>query len=177
MSLRFALHALGGLLLGLMLAAGVQLGFNILRFLVAPAWLSPDLESRLTALTGLLAAILVAGVLTLAVRRAMRNAAAGGLFLATAMAVLALALLALGLARPLLASGVPLRTYVPLAAAAVLVHAVLPRFALVPVLGGDYETAAMAPIHLLVFAKGAVLLVLATALALSRSRPVRERTA
>ena len=201
MSLRFALHALGGLLLGLMLAAGVQLGFNILRFLVAPAWLSPDLESRLTALTGLLAAILVAGVLTLAVRRAMRNAAAGGLFLATAVAVLmdpyflaalgwtdparmqmfvrglALALLALGLARPLLASGVPLRTYVPLAAAAVLVHAVLPRFALVPVLGGDYETAAMAPIHLLVFAKGAVLLVLATALALSRSRPVRERTA
>ncbi len=187
MSLRFALHALGGLLFGLALAAGVQLGFNVLRFLVAPAWLSPTIEARLLGLTGLLAATLVAGVFMLAVRRALRGRGRWTLFATTMIAVLmdpyflaalgwtdparaqilfrglALALMALGLARPLIASGVSLRTYVPLAAAAALLHAALPRFALVPVLGGDLETAAMAPIHLLVFARGAVILVLAAA--------------
>lgn len=198
MSLRFALHALGGLFLGLVLAAGVQLGFNVLRFLVAPAWLSPAIETRLLGLVGLLAALLVAGVFTFAVRRALRSGAWRGLFVATAVAVLmdpyflaalgwagpareqmlvrglALALLALGLARPLIAAAVPTRTFGVLALTAVLVHAMLPRFALVPVLGGDIETATMAPIHLLVFAKAAVLLVLAATLALGSSpRPVR----
>ncbi|RMD89865.1 MAG: hypothetical protein D6807_02880, partial [Alphaproteobacteria bacterium] len=181
----------------LVLAAGVQLGFNVLRFLVAPAWLSPAIETRLTGLVGLLAAILVAGAFTLAVRRALRGGAWRGLVVATAVAVLmdpyflaalgwagpareqmlvralALALMALGLARPLIAAGVASRAYTLLALMAVLVHAMLPRFALVPVLGGDVETATMAPIHLLVFAKGAVLLVLASTLALGRSpRPV-----
>ncbi len=198
MSLRFALHAIGGLLLGLLLAAGVQLGFNVLRFLVAPDWLSPAIETRLLGLTGLLAAILLGGAFAIAVRRAVRGGAWRGLFLATAVAVLmdpyflaalgwtdparmqtafrglALALMALGLARPLLASGVAVRTYLPPALTAVLVHAALPRFALVPVLGGDVEAAAMAPIHLLVFAKGAVLLVLAAAVGIALTPKVQQ---
>ncbi|MFQ5346915.1 MAG: hypothetical protein ACE5ED_03590 [Rhodothalassiaceae bacterium] len=199
MSLRFALHALAGLFLGLALAAGVQLGFNVLRFLVAPAWLSPAIETRLLGLVGLLAALLVAGPFALAVRRALRRRAWRGLLVATATAVLldpyflaalgwtapareqmlvrglALALVALGLARPLIAAAVSTRAYALLALAAILLNALLPRFAFVPVLGGDIETATMAPIHLLVFAKGAVLLVLAATLALGRSpRPVGE---
>ena len=201
MSLRFALHAIGGLLLGLLLAAGVQTGFNVLRFLVAPDWLSPAIETRLLGLTGLLAAILLGGAFGIAVRRAVRGDAWRGLFLATAGAVLmdpyflaalgwtdparmqaafrglALALMAFVLARPLVAAGVSTRTYGVLALTAVLIHAALPRFALVPVLGGDLEAAAMAPIHLLVFARGALLLVLAATLAFGRSDPVRERTA
>lgn len=202
MNRRVLSHGIVGLLVGLLLAAGVQTGFNVLRYLVAPAWLSPVIETRLLSLTGLVASALIAAALGLALRRGLERPVGWILPAAVAVALfldpyylaalgwsdparhqelvrgLGLGIIAVALARPLLVDNRDaMRLYALLTGLAVVIHALLPRFALLPVLGGDLETAAMAPIHLLVFAKGMILLIIAAALVPARPRPVVDGTA
>jgi len=184
---RLIVYGFAGLALGIAAAGVVQIGFNVLRFMIQPAWLAGGGGAALIALLGLAVAGLVAGGVALGARRALRRGGAGLLFAAVGIGVLldpyflsqfgwtgparaqalmrglALAVAAAGLAPMLLRSGVSARVYVAAAVAAVALYAALPRFALVPALGGQLDLAAMSPIYVLVYAKGLFVLLLAAA--------------
>lgn len=184
---RLIVYGFAGLALGIAAAGVVQIGFNVLRFMIQPAWLAGGGGAALIALLGLAVAGLVAGGVALGARRALRRGGAGLLFAAVGIGVLldpyflsqfgwtgparaqalmrglALAVAAAGLAPMLLRSGVSARVYAAAAVAAIALYAALPRFALVPALGGQLDLAAMSPIYVLVYAKGLFVLLLAAA--------------
>lgn len=190
MFMRLLLYAGLGLLVGALAGGALQIAFNVLRYLIRPDWLAGGGGAILIALLGLLAATLLAGAFAYAVRRALGGVRVGWLFLGTAAGVLldpyflaefgwtgparmqpaaralALALPALGFLPILGTSKRKWRPYMALAALAVAAFAALPRFALVPALGGQLDLAAMSPIYLLVYIKGLVLLTGAAALSL-----------
>ncbi len=174
------------LALGLLLAAAIQIGFNVLRYMIQPDWLVGRRFRLVVALTGLLAALALALPLALFGRRTPTMIAHGwARVLVLALAVLpdpyhlaylgwqaapqfaaplryaqAILLLAALVPRP---AGESRWARLPALIAAVLLYGARPRFWLVPALPGDIETAAMAPIHLLVFTKAALLALLAAA--------------
>jgi len=200
MAVRFLLYAGLGLLTGALAGGGLQIAFNVLRFLIQPDWLAGGGGAFLIALLGLLVAAILAGAFAYAVRRARGGGRAGWLFLATAAGVLidpyflaefgwtgparmqavsraaALALPALGFLPLLGQAGRERRLYAALAALAVAAFAALPRFALVPALGGQLDLAAMSPIYLLVYIKGLVLLTGAAVPSLALSERSGETT-
>lgn len=191
MALRWLLFGLIGLVSGVALAGGVQVGFNMLRYLVQPAWLPPSAMAGATAIAGLGAAVAFALPVGLVLRRAVGGtslavfvlALAAGLLVdpyflaeigwreparaAVAMRALAGLLAALALTGPVLESGARMLAWLPLAVAAVAAHALLDRFAFVPVLGGDLDLAAMSPLHLLAFARVVLALTVAGGLAVA----------
>ena len=89
----------------------------------------------------------------------------------TQMRGLSLLLPALGLAYALKRAGRVQGAFWLFAVAAILAHALLPRFALVPVLGGDLDLAAMTPVHVLVFARGLLFLIIAAAVTFLIKKP------
>lgn len=201
MAMRLLLYALLGLFLGAAAGGALQVGFNVLRYLIQPDWLARGGGAVLVALHGLLVASVLAGAFTFAVRRALGERRTVWLFLATAFGVLldpyflaefgwtgparmqaavralALALPALGFLSVLGRDRRERRLYAALALLAILAFAGLPRFALVPALGGELDLAAMSPIYLLVYAKGLALLTLAAALSLLLETPAARSTA
>lgn len=187
--MRLVLFGLIGLVFGIVLGGGVQVGFNMLRYLVQPSWLTAPVLAGLTAITAMVAAVALALPLGIALRRA-----AGGVGLASIVLALVLALLldpyflamlgwrepaqmqlllravaglfaALALTGPVLAAGGRMLLWLPLAGAAVAAHSLLDRFAFVPALGGDLDLAAMSPLHLLVFGRAMLVLLIAAGLA------------
>lgn len=201
MATRFLIWSLPGLLVGALLAAGVQIGHNLLRYLAQPSWLDAAIAPMLLGLSGLAGGGLMAAALVFSLRRLPQAAKPGiGSFLLLLFAFLAdpYFLAELGWRGPALheqASRAAAMTLAGLAIAALLVsigtgrvlalaagalavisYTLLPRFALVPVLGGDLDLAAMTPVHILVFGKGMLLLLLAGAAALALSEGRRART-
>lgn len=183
---RLFVRAMVLLILGLVVAAAIQVCFNILRYMIQPDWLVGRRFRLVVVLTGLLAAAALAFFLA---RLGRREPAAIGneslRFVLLLMAVLPdpyylaylgwqaapqfaelLRYLQIGL---LLIAFVPTPggesrwARLPALAAAMALYGARPRFWLVPALPGDMETAAMAPIHLLVFAKAVLLALLAAA--------------
>ena len=178
---RYLLRGLLLLIAGLLIAAAIQTGFNILRYLIQPDWLAGRRFRLIVALAGLLAALAIAVLLrrlspqrpiwpgeqlmmlALAVAIDPYFLAYLGWRGAPEIAEWLAALRALALWRALVPrprsrreTGLDLLVLV-----LVLVASVLPpRFWLVPKLPGDLETAAMAPIHLLVFAKAALFVLI-----------------
>jgi len=194
MSLRFFVYTLFGLVVGLAAGAGVQMGFNVLRYLVQPDWLAGGAGEWIVAGLGLLVALLVAGCMSFPIKRTLKGAPVRWAMLGITLGVVldpyflaefgwtgpaqaqwltraaALTIAAAGLAPALSHVSAPVRLYNASSAAAVLLYTALPRFALVPALGGQLDLAAMSPIYLLVYAKGLVLLLLAAALTLYLSQ-------
>ncbi len=173
------------LLAGLLVAAAIQIGFNILRYLIQPDWLAGRRFRLIVALAGLLAAFAVAvflrrlrakrplwpgegmTVLVLAVATDPYFLAYLGWRGAPEMTELLAALRVMMLWRMLVPWPRSRREnwFGLLVLGLVLIAAVLlPRFWLVPKLPGDLETAAMAPIHLFVFAKTAIFVLVGGAL-------------
>lgn len=191
MAMRLVLFGLIGLLLGTAFASGVQVGFNMLRYLVQPSWLPASAMAGVTAIAGIVAAAAFALPQGLVMRRAVGDTGLAILVLAMAcglladpyflaelgwreparalvpMRALAALLAALALTGPVIESGARMLVWLPLAGAAIAAHAMLDRFAWVPVLGGDLDLAAMSPLHLLVFARAVVLLLAAGGLAVA----------
>lgn len=192
---RFIIYTLSALAGGLVLAALAQVGFNYYRFEMQPAWLSGASAAWGILLAGLSAAVLLAAPIALAAKRALGVPGAlwllAGLvcglmldpyFLAQlgwndparaqpVMRVLALAIAALGLSVPVARTGTSPVLFALMCAIALFAFGFMDRFALVPVLGGLSEVAAMSPIYLLVYVKGVLLLLGGAALALRWGRP------
>ncbi len=190
------------LVFGLLVAAAIQIGFNVLRYMIQPDWLVGRRFRLVVALTGLLAAMALAFFLSRAGRG--RPAAVGerrwrfallvlaGMAdpyylaylgwqsapqFAAALRYLQIVLLLVAFVPP--PSGESRWARLPALIAAIVLYGARPRFWLVPALPGDLETATMAPIHLLVFAKAALLALLAAASirmagALATEGPTRE---
>lgn len=180
-----------GLTLGLILGGGLQLGLTALRFLLQPDWLTQDMASVLTPLVGALTAAAVAGGIAMGLRRALGGVAIGGLFVALWIAALldpyylaefgwvaparnqdflrALSFLIAiaGLQGVLRRAGIPSRRFMLPALAGLALYTALPRFTGVILLGGDLDMAVNSPLHLMVFAKACLLLIAATALAMT----------
>ncbi|GIX16474.1 MAG: hypothetical protein KatS3mg119_0660 [Rhodothalassiaceae bacterium] len=169
------------LILGIVIAGAIQIGFNVLRYMIQPDWLIGRRFRLIVAATGLLAALALAWPLArLCLRpRIFRGEPVVLVMLAAALDPYFLAWLGWQAApriEPLLAifrmaalwwvlvpaprARTEVLPAVALLALALAGAALLPRFWLVPALPGDLETAAMAPIHLLVFAKLAILALL-----------------
>lgn len=182
---RYLVRGLLLLAVGIVVAGAIQIGFNILRYMIQPDWLIGRRFRLIVAATGLLAALALAWPLArLCPRpRLLRGEPVVLVMLAAAMDPYFLAWLGWQAApgiEPLLAvlrmaalwwvlapAAHTRRETVPavaVLAVALAVAALTPRFWLVPGLPGDLETAAMAPIHLLVFAKLAILALLGGAL-------------
>jgi len=179
-----------GLAIGLIFGGGLQLGLTALRFLAQPGWLTPGLESILTPLTGALAAAAVAGGLALGLRKAL-GGAIGLLFVALWVAALldpyylaeigwtaparnqaflrALSFLVAiaGLQSMLRRDAMPPLRFVLPALAGLALYTALPRFTGVILLGGDFDMAINSPLHLMVFAKAGLLLIVVAALAMA----------
>ncbi|RMF12101.1 MAG: hypothetical protein D6757_10115 [Alphaproteobacteria bacterium] len=174
------------LILGLVVAAAIQVGFNILRYMIQPDWLVGRRFRLVVALTGLLAAAALAFFLARLGRREPAAIGSARLrFLLVLMAVLPdpyylaylgwqaapefaellrylqIVLLLIAFVPP--PGGESRWARLPALIAAMALYGARPRFWLVPALPGDMETAAMAPIHLLVFAKAVLLALLAAA--------------
>jgi len=191
MGYRLLVFALLGLLAGTVAGGALQIGFNVLRFLIQPDWLAGGGGALLIALLGVTLAAMLAGAFAYGIKRALGGRArVRWLFVATAFGLLldpyflaefgwttaaraqigtralALALPAIALPPILALAGNGRVVYGVLVVSAVAVFAALPRFALLPALGGQLDLAAMSPIYLLVYVKGLVLLSLAAALSL-----------
>ena len=195
---RYLMRGLLLLLAGLLVAAAIQIGFNVLRYLIQPDWLAGRRFRLILALAGLLAAL----VLALFLRRLCTRSALwpGERVMMLMLAVVAdlyflawlgwrsapemAGVLAIGRVAALSWVLMPRprsrrESWFDVAVlAAVLVVSVLPpRFWLVPKLPGDLETAAMAPIHLLVFAKTAIFVLIGAALARALRASEADRAA
>ncbi|GAB4573885.1 MAG: hypothetical protein Tsb008_09540 [Rhodothalassiaceae bacterium] len=201
MSFRFLALGLAGMILGTLLAAGLQIGHNVLRYLVQPSWLSPGLAHVLLLVTGIGGALLSAATIGAMLRRvapdgdrpgvgallllalawaadpyflaeagwrapATQEALMRAISAAAAGAVLLPLLVRLGAGRYI--AGL-------LLAGAIIAHALLSRFALLPALGGDLELAAMTPVHGLLYLRGMLFVLLAgTAALLLRGRAAKR---
>ncbi len=185
---RLLLFSLIGLLAGIGLAAGVQIGSNVLRYLVQPMWLDGAISRLLLFMTGAVAALLMGSAFGYFTSRALKSRHAfilialgvgtgflldpyylaelgwrTPILLETYVRALSILLPALGLAVTTPEFGLKRGPFWLFATAAIFGQALLPRFALVPVLGGDLDLAAMTPVHVLVFARGLLFLIIAMA--------------
>ncbi len=183
---RYLVRGLLLLLAGLLVAAAIQIGFNVLRYMIQPDWLAGRRFRLIVALAGLLAALVVALFLRRLCTRPplwpgeqvimlMLAVVADPYFLAWLgwrSAPEMAGLLAIGrvaalswVLMPRPRSRRESRFDVPVLVLVLIASVLPPRFWLVPKLPGDLETAAMAPIHLLVFAKTAIFMLIGAALA------------
>ncbi len=196
---RFLLFALIGLLVGIALAAAVQIGANVVRYLVQPLWLDGAMNRLLLLMTGIVAALFMGMAFGFFNGQTLKDS---GIFAPVALATaagylldpyylaelgwrtpvlfealvraLSILLPAVGLGFAFQKARTPPGPYWLFAIAAILAHTLLPRFALIPILGGDLDLAAMTPVHVLVFARGLLFLILAITAAQLINNPARH---
>lgn len=192
---RFFLFGLIGLSIGAFAASGVQIGFNVLRFLIQPLWLDGPVLYAAHLVTGLLAAGFMGILCGLVLARTIKGthtfialslAIGAGLlcdpyFLAElgwrgpslfepAMRGLSVVIPAIGFGLLWHKNGHRMIPYGLFTLLAVVAHMTLTRFQFIPVLGGDIDLAAMTPIHVLVYARGILFFIIASACAMITDR-------
>ncbi|GEQ98073.1 hypothetical protein JCM17844_17100 [Iodidimonas gelatinilytica] len=178
-----------GLLLGSTVAAGLQIGFNSLRYLVQPQWLVGTNAWLLLLFVGVGGALAIGGGVGCLLRLADKNrihplaiifglALGYGLdpyYLAElgwrdpammqgSMRALSVLIPAFGFALGLRLKGSMLMVFTGFVSLAALLHALMPRFAGIPILGGDLDLAILSPIHIFVFLRGMFFFLLAIAM-------------